>query len=816
MGYFLWLSDLHVDPLYGTEFAVSHHTSSTEYCTSKKNLVKYPYSRRGCDSSFALFDSCLDDILKNNNTSSKRKQQIDFILITGDLVRHGTDELYSSSVLSSSSGINTTASSLLSSALQVSSLGRGGQGRREKEADTNITKKDEDDEEEVLPVDVEDIDSGIDVDHGPISFTGSILSSSIHSIKKRFPNIPIIPVLGNNDVTPDYYLADNNDDGDDDTDEKGNTITTMMIGNSSSNSNFNVNDNELLEMARSGFSACFESDEEERTFLHGGYFSRIIQTTSTSSILILSINTIIYSTNHQPEFNSNNSKNHDEIDDNDDDPFGQFAWIESQLQKAINGTITPSTTKSTSNNTNNNNNNNNEKPTNINAIYVVGHIPFGIGSYRHSQFWFDRYVDRYIGILKQHNNKEQQHQQRQQYLSSTTTDKNKNNNSNNNNNNFPSIQGQLFGHMHTEEFRLLSFNDDGDNAGDSNNNDDDDKEEKETNNEDDVSSLTIPLFVTSSLTPVYGSNPSYRIVKYDNEWGALLDYSTHYLNLSSSRTDYDHNDDNNENSNNNWVWKKLPDFTVTYNVSDMSSKSLESIIQRFEKEREQQHEQQFDDLYQNDSNSNNNRNNNIIVDSCNNNNSTVASSLWDTFIARQHIYSSYEDNTYTGNNDDISNLYITIEWICTLRAVSKDDYLQCIYKQSSATPSSSSHGGIILYLTVSTVLIILSVVIVSTVFSSSTRRITRKKKKDANGNSNKKRIITQQHNRRSTHRGGVNGIIMKRRYYHRPTSSSSSLDGIEITTGIDNNNGNTFHQQDEEDDNNSNLSSNSATAGEFI
>jgi hypothetical protein len=51
MGYFLWLSDLHVDPLYGTEFAVSHHTSSTEYCRSKKNLVKYPYSRIGCDSS---------------------------------------------------------------------------------------------------------------------------------------------------------------------------------------------------------------------------------------------------------------------------------------------------------------------------------------------------------------------------------------------------------------------------------------------------------------------------------------------------------------------------------------------------------------------------------------------------------------------------------------------------------------------------------------------------------------------------------------------------------------------------------------------
>jgi hypothetical protein len=221
MGHFLWLSDLHVDPLYGTEFAVTHHNSMSDdigNCTQNETLLQYPYGRTGCDSPISLLDSSLQSFLvknDNNNTSTATSTKIDFILITGDLVRHGTDRLFSSSSKSLTLG------------------------------DKNIS-------------------DDIIIDDGPISFTKSILSTTIRSIKKSFPNVPIIPVLGNNDVTPDYYLDVNNN-----------------------NNNNGTSTNTILDMARDGLSECFLSEEESQTFAYGGYYSRIIQTTSSSSILII-------------------------------------------------------------------------------------------------------------------------------------------------------------------------------------------------------------------------------------------------------------------------------------------------------------------------------------------------------------------------------------------------------------------------------------------------------------------------------------------------------------------------------------------------
>jgi sphingomyelin phosphodiesterase acid-like 3 len=684
MGHFLWLSDLHVDPFYGTEFAVTHHNSNMSdddigNCTQNETLLNSPFGRTGCDSPIPLLDSSLQSAAgkknanSNTTTTTTTAPKIDFILITGDIVRHGTAELFSSS---SSSKLSLT---------QQNTSG-----------------------------------DDIIIDDGPISFTKTVLLMSIRSIRKVFPNVPILPVLGNNDVTPDYYIDVNSS------------------SSSNSNGTSTSTNNTVLTMARDGLDDCFLSEEESQTFANGGYYSRIIQTTSSSSILILSLNTVIYSVNHQPTYVVVGDEEND-----DDDPLGQFSWIESQLQKAIVGGDDHNNNSTTSSSDNGDDDDDNDSTKiKINAIWMVGHIPPSIGSFRHSQQWSDRYVDRYLTILKNH--------AQQRPSSSTTTT-----------NNFPTIQGHLFGHIHTEEFRLLTYNYSDDDNDNNNNNDGNSNSNSNSNsNNKKNSSLTIPLLMSSSLSPVYGSNPSYRIVDYDNESGTLLDYTTHYLNLSSSSSssssinnDVDNDDNDTDNGggddDQNWGWNQLPRFTDVYNVSDLSSNSLDSLITRFENEI-------------NDDNSNIN----------NTSEGDDSSSLFETFIKRQHVYSSYEDNDDDGGMVG-SNTSIEVKWVCTLRAISKDAYMQCIEeRRSSQSEPKTNHGGIILYLTASTVVIAIGVLVVFSFLMGKTKK---KKKK-------KRRII-------------------QRRQYRRPTSSSS-LDGVEIriTNNPDTDNG---------DDNDSNLSFNS-------
>jgi len=267
-------------------------------------------------------------------------------------------------------------------------------------------------------------------------------------------------------------------------------------------------------------------------------------------------------------------------------------------------------------------------------------------------------------------------------------------------------------------------------------------------------------------------------MEYDNESGMLLDYTTQYLNLSI----IDNNEDGVDDVNNvkNWVWNKLPSFTETYNVSDLSSNSLESVIMLFEKEKEE-----HDDLNGNSSRSNNDNDNININSTGNTNTSRGISSLWEIFLKRQFGYSSYKDDS---SGDDGENIFITEEWICTLRAISNNAYMQCIEDRRSSLLSplqAKSRGGVILYLTASTLVIIIGVFVV---FVS----LMGKKKKKYN---------------------------IKRRQYRRPSSSLEG--GVELNV-INNSN-------DQNDD--SNLSSNSinggiamttikvtahATAGEFI
>lgn len=212
---FIWLSDIHYDAYYGEDSAVGE-------CKS----LSPKYGQRECDSPKDLVQSALSEMTETIHSS-------DFILITGDFLRHETSKL---------------------------------------------------------------VDSIVE--------TKNMLGDLNELIRSYFPkNLSIIPSVGNNDVTPDYYLDINN------ASETLNTLNEVFLP--------------------------FLREEEVSTFSRGGYFARNV----TDLLTILSLNTIVYSSSHKPE-----------PQPTIEDPFGQFQWLRSQLEIArsskrvvyISGHISPS------------------------------------------------------------------------------------------------------------------------------------------------------------------------------------------------------------------------------------------------------------------------------------------------------------------------------------------------------------------------------------------------------------------------------------------------------------------------------------------
>jgi hypothetical protein len=89
------------------------------------------------------------------------------------------------------------------------------------------------------------------------------------------------------------------------------------------------------------------------------------------------------------------------------------------------------------------------------------------------------------------------------------------------------IIGQLFGHLHTDEFRVGGIFAD---------NVDNDKDD-----EDDITSIpasiSTPLLLGASVSPLHGNDPSFRLVRYDRGEGKhsnhhrLVDYESHVYSL---------------------------------------------------------------------------------------------------------------------------------------------------------------------------------------------------------------------------------------------------------------------------------------------
>ena len=102
------------------------------------------------------------------------------------------------------------------------------------------------------------------------------------------PGTIILPVLGNNDVLPDYYLD--------------------IVANSKSSQLKWIGDT-LLELE-------VLSEEEATLFRYGGYYARTI-----GNVRIVCLNTVIYSVEHTPK-----------IPDFNSDPLDQFTWLQRELE----------------------------------------------------------------------------------------------------------------------------------------------------------------------------------------------------------------------------------------------------------------------------------------------------------------------------------------------------------------------------------------------------------------------------------------------------------------------------------------------------
>jgi len=132
-----------------------------------------------------------------------------------------------------------------------------------------------------------------------------------------------------------------------------------------------------------------------------------------------------------------------------DDPFSQFQWLRDKLAAAAQE----------------------ER-----SVWIVGHIPPGLESYGYTELWHPQYLRAYRSIVQD------------AVLGRF-------------------IAAQLFGHCHTDEFRLLPDAPEG--AG--------------------------PILLTSALSIVYNNNPSIRLVEYEPSSSRLLSYSVYWSEMKGGQ-----------------------------------------------------------------------------------------------------------------------------------------------------------------------------------------------------------------------------------------------------------------------------------------
>ncbi|KAM4701966.1 acid sphingomyelinase-like phosphodiesterase 3b [Discoglossus pictus] len=175
---------------------------------------------------------------------------------------------------------------------------------------------------------------------------------------------------------------------------------------------------------------------------------------------------------------------------NMEDPGDQFQWLENELTRASQF---------------------GEK------VYIVGHVPPGYFEKKRGKPWFrENFNKRYVEIIQKH---------------------------------YGVIQGQFFGHHHTDSFRMF-YSDKG----------------------TPISAMFIAPGITPWKTTLPGvdngaNNPGIRVFEYDKQSLKILDMVTYYLNLTYA---------------NKWSprWEKEYRLTEAFQVPDGTTQSMHSVLEK--------------------------------------------------------------------------------------------------------------------------------------------------------------------------------------------------------------------------------------------
>lgn len=240
--YFLWFSDFHFDPHYSTSQAVISKYYPDADCNNEGASSIGSY---GCDSPRSLVRAALEHAIKI--TAARTPSSPAFVIVSGDSIRHGVDQLFSRNRNNHTSAANAAVEQAARAPWHLQAM------------DT----------------------------------VGDILNDLISMVQLAFPQAEIIVSVGNNDVVPDYYLQLQNEDT-----PLGSHMTAAdsgMVGvifNALSN-----HANSATSEAQPNGSPNILTPNDEQTFLRGGYYSRNFH---DGTLTVLSLNTVLYSGNFSP------------------------------------------------------------------------------------------------------------------------------------------------------------------------------------------------------------------------------------------------------------------------------------------------------------------------------------------------------------------------------------------------------------------------------------------------------------------------------------------------------------------------------------
>jgi len=86
---FLWISDIHLEPDYGTPQASTKHNQA---CTLESSNETYPYGQFGCDAPTLQVEQTLNHAHRVD--AEQQSSEIDFIIASGDFCRLGSSETH--------------------------------------------------------------------------------------------------------------------------------------------------------------------------------------------------------------------------------------------------------------------------------------------------------------------------------------------------------------------------------------------------------------------------------------------------------------------------------------------------------------------------------------------------------------------------------------------------------------------------------------------------------------------------------------------------------------------------------------------------